>query len=96
MASVQDPNTGLCSQMLVGLVGIHIVQKTPTRPQWIWSSFEQVDNVPPALSGGPGPYAFNDGTSTAQPKKNPNQLLPGQTPPVTEPLSSSMSSDSHR
>lgn len=29
----------------MGLVGLHIVQKTPSAPQWIWSTFEQVDNV---------------------------------------------------
>lgn len=29
----------------MGLVGFHIVQKTPSAPQWIWSTFEQVDNV---------------------------------------------------
>ncbi|TWI97520.1 hypothetical protein JN11_03339 [Mucilaginibacter frigoritolerans] len=30
----------------VGLVGLHIGTKTVTSPQWIWSTFEQVDNVP--------------------------------------------------
>ena len=29
----------------VGLVGFHIAQKTETSPQWIWSTFEHVDNV---------------------------------------------------
>ena len=35
-----------CTQRTMGLVGLHIVSKTPARPQWIWSTFEQVDNVP--------------------------------------------------
>lgn len=30
---------------LMGLVGFHIVQKTPSAPQWVWSTFEHVDNV---------------------------------------------------
>jgi hypothetical protein len=30
----------------VGLVGLHIGTKTVTSPQWIWSTFEQEDNVP--------------------------------------------------
>lgn len=30
----------------VGLVGLHIGTKTKISPQWIWSTFEQVDNVP--------------------------------------------------
>ena len=42
-----DPISGKCTSaaVSVGLVGLHIVQKTPTRPQWIWSTFEQIDNV---------------------------------------------------
>lgn len=44
-ALIPDPSTNLCQQRTVGLVGLHIMQKTPTRPQGIWSSFEQVDNV---------------------------------------------------
>jgi hypothetical protein len=30
----------------VGLVGLHIVQKTKGFPQWLWATFEQVDNTP--------------------------------------------------
>jgi hypothetical protein len=30
----------------VGLVGLHIVQKTASFPDWIWATFEQVDNTP--------------------------------------------------
>jgi hypothetical protein len=29
----------------VGLVGMHIGHKTASSPQWVWSTFEQVDNV---------------------------------------------------
>jgi len=29
----------------VGLVGMHIGHKTETSPQWIWATFEQVDNL---------------------------------------------------
>lgn len=35
-----------CERQLLGLVGLHIVTKTQTEPQWVWSTFEQVDNVP--------------------------------------------------
>jgi len=30
----------------VGLVGLHIATKSNRSPQWIWSTFEQVDNAP--------------------------------------------------
>src|SRR5207302_4222192 len=35
-----------CLERTLGLVGIHIVHKTTSRPQWIWTSFEHKDNVP--------------------------------------------------
>jgi hypothetical protein len=31
----------------VGLVGIHIINHTSTQPEWIWSTFEQIDNLQP-------------------------------------------------
>lgn len=39
----------VCAQnVIVGLVGLHIVRKTANHQDWIWSSFEQIDNVPNA------------------------------------------------
>lgn len=73
---VLDPQTGNCSTTTAGLVGLHIVQKTPTRPQWIWSTFEQVDNVPPPVAGGPGKFNFNDGKGGAMPISNPYPIDP--------------------
>ena len=35
-----------------GLVGMHVAHKTFWAPQWVWSTFEHVDNVPPAGSLG--------------------------------------------
>lgn len=32
-------------QVLVGLVGMHIAHKSQSSPQWIWATFEQVDNL---------------------------------------------------
>jgi hypothetical protein len=60
-ASGAQPAT--CERGEVGLVGLHITQKTPSRPQWAWATFEQVDNVPPfgASQPDPGrtlPYSF--------------------------------------
>lgn len=36
----------MCIDATVGLVGLHILHKTNTFPQWIWSTFEHVDNAP--------------------------------------------------
>lgn len=51
-----------CVQSAVGLVGLHVTQKTPSRPEWIWATFEQIDNVPPfgTETAGPVPYSFNN------------------------------------
>jgi hypothetical protein len=35
-----------CLPETLGLVGFHAVHKTVNRPQWIWTSFEHVKNVP--------------------------------------------------
>jgi len=34
-----------CEPLEVGLVGFHIAHKTADFPQWVWSTFEQVDNL---------------------------------------------------
>jgi hypothetical protein len=35
-----------CLDRTLGLIGFHAVHKTVARPQWIWTSFEHVKNVP--------------------------------------------------
>jgi hypothetical protein len=35
-----------CSKVTLGLVGWHAAHKTDDAPQWIWSTYEHVDNVP--------------------------------------------------
>ncbi|MDE3174667.1 MAG: hypothetical protein KGM15_00985 [Pseudomonadota bacterium] len=65
----------LCKPRDIALVGLHIAIKTPTRPQWIWASFEHVDNVPPAGVGAArepdaadaqAPYGFFDPARAAK------------------------------
>jgi len=82
-AWVRQPGTGTCSRVTVGLVGLHIVQKTPSRPQWIWSSYEQIDNVPPSRFGDPVKFTFHDGGKAAMPAENPLALEPLGKEPVT-------------
>ena len=71
-----------CELKMVGLVGLHIALKTPTSPQWIWSSFEHVDNVPE--NGAAGPRSFHDSTNDAMPSTPP---IPDQIKPNTSPAS---------
>ena len=79
---LKDANTGKCSVVTMGLIGLHIVQKTASRPQWIWSTFEHVDNVPPARPGAPGLFAFHNGGPDAPPAENPLSLSPLMKEPV--------------
>ena len=82
--TLKDPNSGSCSKIQMALVGLHIIKKTPSRPQWIWSSFEQVDDIPPRQFGNPGKFIFNDGNrSHKMPDENPLKLVPLAKEPVT-------------
>jgi hypothetical protein len=54
---------------------MHIVIKTKTKAQWIWSTFEHIDNVPPAGEGearepdakaAGAPYGFFDSSRAAK------------------------------
>jgi len=51
-----------CLDKFLGLIGFHAVHKTASRPQWIWTSFEHVKNVPDrtevATNKLSGPYNF--------------------------------------
>ena len=42
----------VCSEELVGLVGLHMVYKTPSNPNFTWMTFEQIDNVDSHEEGG--------------------------------------------
>jgi hypothetical protein len=80
-AIVRDPESGACAPETVGLIGLHIVQKTASRPQWIWSSFEQVDTAP-LFAGTVGDFLLNDGTPASMPEENPLPLVPLPRQPV--------------
>lgn len=86
-AKVQDPVTNTCAEKQMGLVGLHIVQKTPLRPQWVWSSFEHVRNVPKTgVTPNAGDrFSYNDpakpqSTSAQSPTISPTN------PPAANPM----------
>ncbi len=47
---VADSDKPLCEEVTLALVGMHVIQKNPVRgalkDQWIWATFEHVDNAP--------------------------------------------------
>lgn len=56
VADVYPPRGPVRRNVVVGLVGLHIIHKTPGRQQFMWATFEHVDNDPTASpSGSPSP-----------------------------------------
>jgi hypothetical protein len=80
------PPNGQCS-VNVGLVGMHIGHKTKSSPQWIWATFEQVDNlsVDNVANSKIKPSFFNPDCPICVPDQPPGQQSDGSwatTPPT--------------
>jgi len=78
-----------CLPETLGLVGFHAVHKTTGRPQWIWTTFEHVKNVPDkeevAANDLHGPYNFFDaGCKTDCPAVNATPPRPWDPSPALE------------
>ena len=76
---------GPCCKRTLGLVGFHIAHKVKGRPQWVWSTFEQVDNAPiqGAIPDPKAHFSFNDPTCTACIENgNPHLMNAPMTMPV--------------
>jgi hypothetical protein len=77
-ALINDPATKTCTEQTVGLVGLHVVQKTQQFQQWAWATFEHADNAPDTTGPVAGVhYNFN----------NPS-CPTAQCPPNTYPMPS--------
>lgn len=94
-AVITDPITGqcICTPVPMGLVGFHIAQKTSPFTAWMWSTFEQIDNVPctatekssgdpDCASPPPGGYSFNNGTATPNATPKGYAVAAGQPIPL--------------
>lgn len=68
-----------CGKQTMGLVGLHIGHKTNSGAQWIWSTFEHVDNVPTEadVAGGTFKASYN----YYNPKCSAADCPPNQVPP---------------
>ena len=52
-AQITDP-FGTVTNATVGLVGLHIIRRVPGAPQFVWSTFEHIDNSPDKSPSSPG------------------------------------------
>jgi hypothetical protein len=68
-----------CVRKTLGLVGFHVGHKTKSRLQWIWTSFEHVDNVPEQKDV--DARRLNPRYSFYDPSCPPAKCLVNQTPP---------------
>ena len=70
-----------CTRKKMGLVGFHVMSKTPSAPQWLWSTFEQQDNVA-GVCAKPAPPRNQPATywNPAQGERDINQQTFGLTP----------------
>lgn len=97
---IYDPVTQKCTPTSMLLVGLHIAHKVDPFTEWVWSTFEQVDNVPPDPGTTPTPtptpppngYSFNNGTNTPKTVGGYNYKpaippsVPGQPMPTPSPV----------
>ena len=65
-----------CQRKRMGLAGFHLMTKTDSAPQWIWSTYEQVDNV---IAVHPGVQPLNNPSCPAS-KCPPNKQTPDNVP----------------
>jgi hypothetical protein len=75
-----------CRSALMGLVGMHIIQRNPflkdnsaLHKEWIWATFEHVDNAPDAQA----PCSVRDGCGASDPSRWINQPSCGAAAPKT-------------
>lgn len=80
-ALIYDADANTCTRQPVGLVGLHIKHKTDTFKQWVWATFEHVDNAPTQGQTIPvgAKFSFNNPSCTSCPI---NQPPPDLTTPV--------------
>ncbi len=89
LAYLYNPQaTPTCQLQQVGMVGMHISHKTQNAPQWVWSTFEHVDNAPLMGSATAGLFNFNDGAAKhratdCDSNGGCNTMPPGAWNPVT-------------
>ncbi len=81
-AVLYDPANDTCSQSPIALIGLHILHKTTSQPQWVWSTFEHVDNAPDQADVDAGSVAdtFTFFNPSCTPQKIPAQCVGNATP----------------
>ncbi len=64
---IYRPADNSCRLSYLALVGLHILHKTSSQPQWVWSTFEHSANAPNSGGGSSGDYLFYREQCQSQP-----------------------------
>ncbi len=82
MPAVIPTANGGTQQVQVGLVGMHIAHKSLSSPQWIWGTFEQVDNLVghPLAHPAVKPSFYNPNCEICVPNQDPKTTKDFTTP----------------
>jgi hypothetical protein len=79
-AVVVDPSTSQPRTAVVGLIGLHIIQKTSHAQQFAWATFEHVDNAPDAGASASRTYTYFN--SSCSPSSDPYRCAVNTQPPA--------------
>lgn len=82
-ADVYAPGLPPQHDVLVGLVGLHIIHKVPNAQQFMWATFEHVDNAPdakPAPSPTPTPARWTYDNPACNPSTDHYRCVPNMQP----------------
>jgi hypothetical protein len=83
--SYENASIPCYNETTFGLVALHIIQKTPTAPYFIYATFEQADNImTPGPSPAPTPVEDDDGNIIKLPGCRADQTAPCPTTPSVE------------
>lgn len=79
----ENPAAPCYNESTFGLVSLHIIQKTPSAPYFIYATFEQADNImtAPTATAGPTPVEDVDGNIVNLPSCRMDQTAPCPTTP---------------
>ncbi|HEX2645297.1 MAG TPA: hypothetical protein VHU81_20030 [Thermoanaerobaculia bacterium] len=86
-AVIYNPRDRRCRRARMGLVGLHILHKTLSMPNWTWATFEHVKNAPDRVQVASGnvhpPYTFYN--ANCKPATAP-QCQPNRKPQKGDPM----------
>jgi hypothetical protein len=85
LADIYAPRKPVRHNVVIGLVGLHVIHKTPSAQQMVWATFEHVDNDPVAVPSGsptptPPPRGWTFYRNDCNPATDHYQCVPNTSP----------------